>query len=89
MSGWICRDLKCSYSGKDRSDGYPICKHPDAFKHTSDDFSGYTKVDIDPTCAPAQVSMDSCPCNLWRFSGEKRIPVTQSLLIEYETEIHT
>ena len=88
---WICHDVRCRHSGRDGTDGYPVCTHPEAYLHASpldEDSrtkwtpateSGYEHGDSVP-----QVTMDTCPLNLWRFSGSKRIPVTQSLLVEYQ-----
>jgi hypothetical protein len=76
VTTWICGSLKCQFSGRDKEDGYPVCKHPDANKDATLEIES-------ERCFPAQLSMGSCPNNLWRFSGCKRIPVNQSSLIEY------
>ena len=75
--------MKCDCSGKDRDDGYPVCKHANSYKHT-DNETHFTQDDIEDDLYPPLYSMRTCPLNLWMFSGNKRIPKKQSLLVEFE-----
>jgi len=84
MSDWICSDVKCKLSGKDRDEGYPVCKHQEARKHCDKEGFDGTEEDFEDGIYPPQVCMHTCPLNLWRFSGDRRIPVAQSLLVEYQ-----
>lgn len=85
MTEWICRKVKCKFSGRDKYDGYPVCKHKDAHLKCDREIHDPCEGDFEDEVYPPQVSMEVCPLNLWRISGDRRIPVSQSLLVEYQT----